>query len=264
MPNTTQGAGAEMQGQKQRIDVSPEMIAWLGEGALPTADGPADPILFCFAGFEEGGTPSLSCLPAMRAAEVEDATLIFVVARAACRRIFEVLPVGEGPWILPGELRALVAAIRGCTAPGLARTTLQVAKCIETLCAVFDHLRRDSLVPLAGGALSELDAARITAARRLIDDRWHEKLTLDGIARACGLNRSKLARGFRAMFDCSVADALTQQRLAGARRMLQQTDLPIKAIGYRCGYLNNAAFTRAFSRHCGVAPTRFRAGGLAA
>ena len=108
------------------------------------------------------------------------------------------------------------------------------------------------------------DVRSAPQARRLIDERWHEKLTLDSIARACGINRAKLTRGFRSMFATTVADAIADMRLRGAGEMLRSTDLPVSSIGYRCGYLNNASFTRAFSRHYGVAPTQYRAHRLAA
>ncbi len=49
-----------------------------------------------------------------------------------------------------------------------------------------------------------------------------------------------------------------------ARQMLAASDLPVASIGYRCGYLNNAAFTRAFSRRFGMAPTAMRRVGVAA
>ena len=66
------------------------------------------------------------------------------------------------------------------------------------------------------------------------------------------------------MFDCSIADTLAEKRLEGARAMLLSTDLPIASIGYRCGYLNNASFSRAFTRRFGTAPTQYRARKLAA
>jgi AraC family transcriptional regulator, transcriptional activator of the genes for pyochelin and ferripyochelin receptors len=145
------------------------------------------------------------------------------------------------------------------------RDTLRLAKSIELLCATFDSIARDALVPAdADGALGELDARRIVAARRMIDEQWREKLTLDTIARACGINRAKLTRGFRSMFDMTIADAIAERRLGGAGQMLRSTDLPVASIGYACGYLNNAAFTRAFSRRFGVAPTQYRAHRLAA
>ena len=119
-------------------------------------------------------------------------------------------------------------------------------------------------MPAAGpGDMSYRDCQRIHAARHLIETRWNEKLTLDSIASACGLNRSKLARGFRHVFSSSVADHLAEQRLGQAQRMLVATELPIASIGYACGYLNNAAFTRAFSRRYGVPPSGFRAAALA-
>ena len=93
----------------------------------------------------------------------------------------------------------------------------------------------------------------------MIDERWRENPTLDGIARACGLNRTKLTRGFRSMFACSVSDAIAERRLGGARQMLLATDLPIASVGYRCGYLNNASFARAFARRFGEAPSQLRA-----
>ena len=43
------------------------------------------------------------------------------------------------------------------------------------------------------------------------------------------------------------------------RSRLAASDLPVGSIGYRCGYSNNASFTRAFSRRYGIAPTRLRA-----
>ena len=93
----------------------------------------------------------------------------------------------------------------------------------------------------------------------MIDERWSEKLTLDKIARACGLNRAKLTRGFRDMFSCSIAEAIAEQRLSQAKRMLMTTNLPISSIGYENGYLNNASFARAFGRRFGVSPSDFRA-----
>ncbi|MFP5455342.1 MAG: helix-turn-helix domain-containing protein, partial [Alphaproteobacteria bacterium] len=61
-----------------------------------------------------------------------------------------------------------------------------------------------------------------------------------------------------------VADALAEKRLECARTMLLSTDLAVASVGYRCGYLNNASFTRAFTRRFGVAPSQYRAERLAA
>jgi AraC family transcriptional activator of pyochelin receptor len=118
--------------------------------------------------------------------------------------------------------------------------------------------RDGDLVAAAGGSLSFADCRRVTAARHLIDNQWHQQLSLAQIARSSGLNRSKLSRGFRELYGCSVMEALAERRLGEARRQLIATDLPIGLIGYRSGYQNNASFSRAFGRRFGVPPSDFR------
>ncbi|MCP3735743.1 AraC family transcriptional regulator [Sphingomonas sp. RP10(2022)] len=246
---------------KARIDVSPEMIAFVGDGPLPAAAWPAGAIGFAY----RLAAATFVFHPDPQADDLTDADLIFVVCPAACTRIFGAVPVTGGAWHLSSDMRAIALAIQHCRLTGNAAVTLRGAKSIELLCATFEKLGDDSLVPADGaGALRAAEAQRIADARRLIDERWHEKLTLDSISRACGLNRAKLTRGFRSMFAMSVADAITDRRLSGARDMLLATDLPVSSIGYRCGYLNNASFTRAFSRRYGQAPTQLRNHRLAA
>lgn len=239
---------------KQRIDVSPEMLSFVGAGPVADAPLPPEPLVLLF---HLGEAPICTATTALAGAD--EAAVVLAVAADACRRLFGRLPDAAGAWHLPADLALLAVAIRDCPLAEPARSTLRLAKSIELLCATFTHFATGALIAADGaGALSERDAARLAAARRLVDERWQEKLTLDGIARACGLNRAKLTRGFRQAFGSSVADAIATRRLEGAHRLLIATDLPVSSIGYRCGYSNNASFTRAFSRRYGVAPTRLR------
>ena len=251
---------------KFRVDVSSEMLSFIGDGVVPAEGWPDDSLLLSFAGIGGDAVPILHFDPRpAHAGDCAEADVVIIVQRAACRRIFGGIPANPGTWHMPSVLRALAIAIRDCQAEPAARPTLQLARSIELLCQAFAEMAKGALVPAQGGAqLSEMDAARIAAARRMIDERWHEKLTLDGIARACGINRDKLSRGFRATYDTTVADLIAEKRLSGAHGMLLATDLAVATIGYRCGYLNNASFTRAFTRRFGVAPSllRQRASGL--
>jgi AraC family transcriptional activator of pyochelin receptor len=243
---------------KQRIDVSPEMLAFVGPGTIDENDRPTDDaVMFRYHLGDDPPTFAYAATPS----HTDDATVVLSVSAEACHRLFGALPLSAGCWHLPADLALLAIAIRDCPLPEPARATLRLAKSIELLCATFAQIGANALVPAsgAGAALTERDAARLAAARRLVDERWQEKLTLDGIARACGLNRAKLTRGFRQTFGSTVADAITDRRLQGAHSLLLATDLPVSSIGYRCGYSNNASFTRAFSRRFGVAPTRLRA-----
>ena len=244
---------------RQCVEVSPEMLAFVGTGRLGPAAWPERAVAI---GIDLGeGAVRFRRVPD----PADDDEVVLVVAAAACRRIFAALPGMDGDWHLPALLKTVALAIRDCPLPEPARTTLRLAKSIELLCLFFEALGADGLVRHAGdGELSELDTRRLVAARRLIDERWREKLTLDLIARACGLNRSKLTRGFRQLFGCSIADAIAERRLGRARDLLLSTDLPVASVGYRCGYLNNASFTRAFARRFGTAPTLLRRLAIAA
>ncbi|MES3082810.1 helix-turn-helix domain-containing protein [Sphingomonas faeni] len=247
---------------KTRIDVSPEMIAFIGDGMVPCEDWPDTSV-----GFSYLFSPAICAFHTDTDAcdDLTAADIVFVVKREACTRTFGMLPDAPATWHMPNEMRSIALAVRDCRLAGLAAATLRVAKSIELLCVTFEQLGDGSMIPADGtGVLTASEARRIAAARDLIDKRWNEKLTLETISRACGINRAQLTRGFRSMFAMSVADAIADRRLGGARQMLLATDLPVSAIGYKCGYLNNASFTRAFSRRFGQAPTQLRNTRLAA
>ncbi len=109
------------------------------------------------------------------------------------------------------------SAIALCPRPR--RLPYRLAKSIELLCEILTAHRTGQLAEVVAPAtLSQRDIERIAAARKLIDECWHEKLTLCEIARRCGLNRSKLASGFRKLYSCTVTEALLERRLAEARR----------------------------------------------
>ena len=246
---------------KHSVIVSSEMTTFVGPGACDRLLLPPDALLI---GFGEVGEPVVRTL-AFRELESEAHLLVFAVSREACRRLFGELPDPGGRWYLPSDLRALGQSIIAPECDPAAADTLRLARSIEMLCQFFAALSAGSLVAVDGQpSLSEGDISRIAAARRIVDERWHEKLTIDNIARSCGINRDKLTRGFRELYHCSVGEALSERRLRQARTLLAASDLPVASIGYRCGYLNNASFTRAFSRRFGMAPTAMRRVGIAA
>ncbi|HTU09952.1 MAG TPA: AraC family transcriptional regulator [Allosphingosinicella sp.] len=252
------------------IEVSPEMTAAIGRGLAAGVPLPPDPIILHYdfggAGVQPAVRIGASTIPG--STEGDDADLLFLfVARSALHRLGGEDPGAEDAagYHLPTELRSIALALRDCPMEGEARNVYRLAKSLELICETVRMWAEGALVPLApDGDLSFADTGKLMNARRLIDERWHEKLTLDGIARACGLNRAKLTRGFRELFGCTIAEALAEQRLGKASRALLTTDKPVSSIGYENGYLNNASFARAFSRRFGVSPSDYRAYGVAA
>lgn len=247
------------------IDVSPEMLSFFGEGAIPEAAWPRQPVAF---EIDERFQLRFIAKPTTRSlgALGEGARILLLVSRAACERVLDDrLQFEEGAlYPLPVELRAIAAALRDCAMPDAAALPYRLAKSIELLCEILGASRDRRLIAAQSCTLSLDDYQRVAAARELIDERWSEALSLARIAKHCGLNRNKLSRGFRELYRCTVTEAIVERRLAEARRQLIATDLPIGLIGYRSGYQNNASFSRAFCRKFGCPPSGLRSRAMAA
>lgn len=239
------------------VEVSPEMTLLVG--GRQDAPLPPDPMMIAFSTDDAAPTVSFSPGP-----EDSDATVVLIIQRSAFERVGGA-PIDEAcSFHLPSELRAIVLAIIDARTGEMGKV-YRLGKSIELLCDTIRLQQGDELVPLAGDSVLSLDdARRIAAARRMIDEHWSEKLTLEIISRACGINRAKLTRGFREMFNCTIAEAIVEKRLNQASLMLRTTDLPVSSIGYENGYLNNASFARAFARRFGLSPSGFRACQMAA
>ncbi len=257
---------------REVIVVSPELTIVLGADALHDLPSPSGAITisYCLGAIGASATVAMALIEPAAAAGTRPAgasRIDLLVAPAVIARLAAAPPVdGQEPCRhLTSDLRAIALALRDCAMTGDARDIYRAAKGVELLCETFRLREEGQLVPVAGeGALSQADSRRILAARQLIDERWSEKLPLERIAALCGLNREKLSRGFREMFNCTVAEAIAERRLSQASLMLLTTDLPVALVGYDNGYRNNASFTRAFGRRYGVTPTDYRAGRLAA
>lgn len=245
-------------GEGDYILVSPEMTAFFGPRTAG-APIPPRPVEMVVEPGPRTWSLHLNPSPEIDAPSGRLDRFVFLVQRDAIERLGGVELLAGGGFHLTAELRAIALCLREPSAAVEAVSTYRLAKCIEFVCETIRQFRTGELAPLSPEVqLSPADTRRVQAARRLIEDRAGEKLTLDYIARSCGLNRSKLTRGFKELFDCTVSEAIAERRLETARRMLLTTDLPVSSIGYVSGYLNNASFTRAFGRRFGRTPTDIR------
>ncbi|MCA1654067.1 MAG: helix-turn-helix transcriptional regulator [Sphingomicrobium sp.] len=93
----------------------------------------------------------------------------------------------------------------------------------------------------------------------LIDERFHESLTMPGIAQAAGCSQATLARQFRARFGITVSHRLIERRTAHARYLLESTDLPMWRIAERVGIPDPQYFNKTVRRLLGASPSAIRA-----
>ncbi|MFP4069275.1 MAG: helix-turn-helix domain-containing protein [Opitutales bacterium] len=78
------------------------------------------------------------------------------------------------------------------------------------------------------------------------------------IARESGMSTATLERRFREHLRLTPSQFLSQLRLSRACELLRDTPLNMTEVARECGYESPAAFSRAFRREMGMAPSRFR------
>ncbi len=111
------------------------------------------------------------------------------------------------------------------------------------------------------GVSNEPLPTALTKAVHFIDANFSYPLTIKDIARAAGASDSRLHTQFKSHLDISPKLYLTEIRLKNAASMLEETRLSIAEIALRVGYDDQSAFTRAFQRHMGSSPSKFRHAG---
>ncbi len=106
--------------------------------------------------------------------------------------------------------------------------------------------------------LSSADIGRLAMARDIMAQDLELNLTLAQLGRRVGLNRTKLALGFKAVYGLSVQAFWRDAKLNHARDLLRDEDARVTEVALSLGYAELSSFTRAFSRKFGVQPKSCR------
>ncbi len=99
---------------------------------------------------------------------------------------------------------------------------------------------------------------RLIDARHYMQTHFHESLRLKDIAKNTGLSQTALKKGFREMFGLSPWNYVIECRVREAKRLLDNTSLPVGEIALRCGFSHASHLGRFFARLSGLSPWRYR------
>lgn len=91
-----------------------------------------------------------------------------------------------------------------------------------------------------------------------IERRFTEQLSLREVAESVGMTPGYLTTLVRRRTGRTVGDWITERRMAQARRLLGDTDMPIGEIARRVGLPDPGYFARVFRRSNGVTPRAWR------
>jgi transcriptional regulator GlxA family with amidase domain len=140
------------------------------------------------------------------------------------------------------------------------RHTYLRAKVVELLCLALARIRsRHDAQPAATPPvrLNSRDIEAIQYARRFLLANSSAP-PLGALARRVGINRNKLAFGFKRLFGVTVGEFDRTVRLERARSLLQRADLPIRCVATLAGYEDPGSFSKAFKLEYGVLPSALR------
>ncbi len=107
-------------------------------------------------------------------------------------------------------------------------------------------------------------SAKLAEAVALMEANLGEPLSTEDIAGLVGVSRRQLERLFKQHLDTLPSRWYLEQRLARARRLLQQTPQSILQIGLSCGFASAAHFSNAYRNCFGHTPRDERSSRAAA
>lgn len=91
-----------------------------------------------------------------------------------------------------------------------------------------------------------------------IESHIQSELTRAQLGRALFMNPDYVARIFREKKGQSLNDYIRDRRIARAKKLLQETDLPLTEICVQVGYAYNTYFFNIFKKNTGLSPHEYR------
>jgi AraC family transcriptional activator of pobA len=164
-----------------------------------------------------------------------------------------VLPLGDGAdaAAIAGQVIALAAEFAGS---GAWRSPLIEAHLTAALLLVARLVAADTARAPGGSPLGR----HALAFRTLVDRHFRQRLPVAYYAGRLGTSQTHLNRVCRAAFQESALGVIDRRVVLETTRDLTFTRLSVKEIAASLGFDDPAYFSRFFTRHAGVSPTRFR------
>ncbi|WP_442485848.1 helix-turn-helix domain-containing protein [Aeoliella sp. SH292] len=107
--------------------------------------------------------------------------------------------------------------------------------------------------------MQKIDDPTVLAALEYIWTRSHCPLSVHDVAKQLTVSRRTLDRKFAIVIGHSVLDEINYCRLGRAKRLLRETDLPVKAIAHMAGFGSREGMRIAFRTFINTSPRQWRA-----
>ena len=131
---------------------------------------------------------------------------------------------------------------------------MQLLENAAAICTnIFDHI--DDVELTEKSVRMQLDFLKMT---EFIHKNYQQKITLDDIASAGTVSRSKCCRLFKQFVQQAPNIYLTKYRISQSIKLLSDSDLPITDIALSCGFQTASYYTNVFKQDMNITPLQYR------
>jgi AraC-like DNA-binding protein/ligand-binding sensor protein len=106
---------------------------------------------------------------------------------------------------------------------------------------------------------AESEPSAVTRARRFIQERFAEPITMPDTARHLHMSPSTLSKMFKNTLGLTFTQYLNRLRVEKSKIMLVQPTVPIRTIAFQTGFESISQFNRCFRQYAEMSPTEYRA-----
>ena len=103
-----------------------------------------------------------------------------------------------------------------------------------------------------------LTARQERRSKQLLSEHLAGDLPQAAVARECGLSPSQFGKAFRKTVGVPPHQWVIQQRIALAKTLLRDAQMPLVEVALACGFSDQSHFTRFFSAAVGISPGAWR------
>lgn len=144
---------------------------------------------------------------------------------------------------------------------GMVQKLFLESRTLELIACFFEQLFEIEPKNKKTKPLSFADKEKIEFAKDIIVNRIQFPPSLQDLASEVGMSHTRLTRGFKKLYGCTVFEYLRNKRLDYGRRLLEENRLSITEVAFEAGFSGSSHFAASFQKVYGVSPSVYRCAG---
>ncbi|WP_194841387.1 response regulator transcription factor [Salinibacillus xinjiangensis] len=102
------------------------------------------------------------------------------------------------------------------------------------------------------------ESSSILEIKNYLDGHFHERITLDILAKKFYLSPQYISNRFKAQYGISIVEYVTKLKIEKAKQLLMKTSKSILDIAYELGFSNENYFSKVFKKYVQLSPKNYR------